>query len=421
MQTWNDRNYFPIRAYIIYKNIVAISFKLIRPLLLTGTNRWSRWFSYIGLGMGVLLLLCSLQMFINIQRLTKQANIRKNGFDYIAATKNVEGESSQSEKNMFTQQDIDELKSKPFIQDVAPVMANQFRVQLSAGDLLPFQTEFFIESLENDFLDTLPPSFSWHEGQDILPIIFSSDFFEMYNVVFAPGQSLPQFSRKNASDVRFLVTCFGNGKQQAFVAKIVAFSDRVNSVLVPTEFLQWANQQFGSQKPMAVARIFIKTKDANNPDLINFLDSKNYSVNKERNILGRNKMLIQNILSGLGIFGLMVVLLALMLFSFYLQLIIARSRENLKLLLTIGYSPSWLSKNVSGRFLPVYISIVLVTLVIAEMLQWSFYHFAMNDKPEVSPLLHWSILAAAIVLIFLAVTVNYRLVRKQLYEINRGE
>jgi hypothetical protein len=398
---------------------VALSFKPIRALLQTGTNAWSRWFSYIGLAVGVLLLLCSVQMYINMQKLTKEGNIRRNGYDYVAVTKNVSGETVQhAEANMFAQKDIDEIKAQPFIEDVAPVLANQFRVQLSAGELLPFQTEFFIESLRNDFLDTLPPSFSWQEGQEILPIIFSSDFFEIYNVVFAPGQNLPQFSRKNAAGIRFLVTCFGNGQQQNFVAQIVAFSDRVNSVLVPESFLKWANTTFGSQKTFQVSRIFIKTKDANNPELIKYLDTKGYAINKEKTILGRNKMLIQNVLSGLGIFGLVVVILALMLFSFYLQLIIARSKDNLSLLLTLGYSPAWLSRNVSNRFLPVYISIVIIALGLTQLTQWAFHHFVMQDKPELSPYIHWSIILAALLLIALSFFTNYRLVKNQLYKLN---
>jgi len=398
---------------------VALSFKPIRHLLQTGTNAWSRWFSYIGLGVGVLLLLCSVQMYINMQKLTREGNIRRNGYDFVAVTKNVSGETGHHpEENMFTGKDIDEIKAQPFIEDVAPVIANQFRVQLSAGEMLPFQTEFFIESLRNDFLDTLPPSFSWQEGQEILPIIFSSDFFEIYNVVFAPGQNLPQFSRKNAANIRFLVTCFGNGQQKNFVAQIVAFSDRVNSVLVPESFLTWANTTFGSQKTFQVSRIFIKTKDANNPELIKYLDTKGYAINKEKTILGRNKMLIQNVLSGLGIFGLVVVILALMLFSFYLQLIIARSKDNLRLLLTLGYSPAWLSRNVSKRFLPVYISIVIISLALTQLTQWGFHHFVMQDKPELSPFIHWSIVMAALLLIILSLFTNYRLVRKQLYQLN---
>jgi hypothetical protein len=195
----------------------------------------------------------------------------------------------------------------------------------------------------------------------------------------------------------------------------VALSDRVSSVLVPETFLNWANKTFGDQKPLGASRLFIKTSDANDPALLRFLDSKNYVINKEQTIVGRNKMLLQSIVSGLGIFGLVVVVLALMLFSFYLQLIIARSKDNLKLLLTLGYSPAWLSKKVSGRFLPVYILIVVIAAALTEVLQWSFYHYIMHERPQLSPHLHWAVGLAAIVLIVLSLFTNYRMVRKQLY------
>ena len=44
----------------------------ITPLLNTGKNKFTRLFSYFGLGIGVLLLLSSIQMFININQLLKE-------------------------------------------------------------------------------------------------------------------------------------------------------------------------------------------------------------------------------------------------------------------------------------------------------------------------------------------------------------
>jgi hypothetical protein len=394
---------------------LALSFRPIRSLLHTGTNPWSKWLSYIGLGIGVLLLLCSIQMYINIQQLLNEGGIRKNGFDYISVTKTITNATmGKPEKNVFTEQNINEIRSQKFVENAAPLLANQFRVKLSAGQMLPFQTDLFLETLENDFIDTVPSSFAWTEGQTNLPIILSSDFFEIYNV-FAPAQDLPQVSKEMATGIAVTVTCEGNGHQQAFIGKIVAFSDRVNSVLVPKTFMDWANKTFGQQKSIEAARIFIKTKDANNPELLKFLDEKNYKVNKDKTILGRNKMVIQSIFSGLGIFGLLVVILALMLFSFYLQLVIARSKDNLALLLVLGYSPGWLSKNVSKRFVPVYILIVLSALLLTELMQWSFHHFAMYDRPELSSFIHWSVITVALFLIELSLFTNYRLVKKQLY------
>lgn len=384
----------------------------------TGTNTGSRWFSYIGLGIGVLLLLCSIQMFINIQQLLGGESTRKDGYDFISISKTITNETmGQLEKNLFNENDIKEITAQPFIQGVSPLVANRFRVKLSAGDIIPFSTDMFLESLDDNFIDTVPPNFTWQEGQNYIPIVFSSDFLEIYNV-FAPGYGLPQLSEATASQVVVYITCYGeNGVHQTFRGSIVALSDRVNSIIVPKNFLTWANKKFGSSTDVKASRLYIKTNDANNPDFLSYLQQKNYKVNKDKTKFGRVKQVLQGIFSGLGIFGLLVVILALLLFSFYLQLMIARSKDNLQLLLQLGYSPNWLSKNVSKQFIPVYIGVVIMALTLTEGMQWAFHHFTMFDRPELSSWLHWSVLSTAVFLIGLSLVTNYRMVKKLLYRL----
>ena len=393
-----------------------LSFKPIKPLFQTATNPISRWFSFIGLGIGVLLLLCSIQMYINIQQLLKEGSVRKDGYDFISITKTVTNETmGQFEKNLFNSAEVGEIKSKAFISDVAPLEANQFQVELSAGGILPFQTNLFLECIENSFLDTIPPTFQWQMGQTTIPVIISSDFLEIFNV-FAPSYNLPQVSAETASGIPVLITCHGDGDQeQTFTGHIVAFSDRINSVLVPKTFLDWANLTFKGKKSEQSSRVYIKTKDANSPELLNFLDKKNYKVNKDKTKFGRMKQIFQGIFSGLAVFGLLVVILALLLFSFYLQLVIARSRDSLKLLLELGYSPGWLSRNVSRRFIPVYVAIVFIALALTQLMQWAFHHFLMYNRPELSTLINWIVILMAILLIILSVFTNYKLVRRLIF------
>lgn len=394
---------------------MSLSFKPIRPLLHTGTNAASRWFSYIGLGIGVLLLLASAQMFINIQQMLGGNVIRKHGFDFISVSKKVTNESmARAEMNLIYPQEIDELKKQSFIDGVAPLVANEFHVQLGIPGIL--KTDLFLETLDNEFIDTVPPNFNWQEGQAEIPLIMGSDFLELYNV-FAPGQGLPQVSRETAMSVTISLTCFGKGRSENFTGRVVAFSDRINSFLAPKSFINWANANMGDVRQPGVSRVFIKTKDANNTDLLNFLDSKNYSVNKEKTRFGREKRIIQGVFSGLGIFGLLVVIMALMLFSFYLQLVIARSRDSLQLLLLLGYSPNWLSKKVSRQFVPVYIMVVITALAITQLLQWLFHHYLLSDRPELNTLLNWIVFAIALGLATLSIFTNFRLVKRLLYKL----
>jgi len=352
-------------------------------------------------------------MFINIQQLLTRNSIRKNGSDYISIAKNITNEN-MGKDNRFSSADLKELKPQPCIEDASPLIPNLFRVQASAGQMINFSSDIFIEALNNNFIDTVPPTFTWVENQPTLPVIFSSEFLEMYNV-FAPSWELPQLSPATATNVAISLHCEGKFGERTFIARIVAFSDRVNSILVPENFLEWANKTLEGQDSTKSSRVFIKTKDANNSDLLKFLDQKNYRVNKDKTMFGRSKQILQGIISGLGVFGLLVILLALMLFSFYLQLVIARSKDNLQLLLTLGYSPAWLSQNMAKQFVPVYIFVVLTGLALTQVMQWSFHHFVMYDRPELSSFVHWAVLAASAVLIILSIITNYRLVKKLLY------
>jgi hypothetical protein len=395
---------------------LALSYKNIAVLLNTGKNKVSKLLSYFGLGIGVLLLLSSMQLFINIHQLLKENNPRKNGFDFISVTKVVTNEN-MGKDNTFSENDLKEMRRVPEIQAIAPLLSNQYRVKAIAGSIIPFTTDLFLESIDNDFIDTLSPAFTWKPGQSEIPIIFSTDFLEIYNV-FAPSQDLPQLSAKTISSVNIILTCYGPKGVKNFTGNIVGLSDRINSVLVPKSFMDWSNKYFSGIANVNPSRIYIKTKDANDPQLLNYLGQHNYRVNKDKTKFGRIKQVLQNIVSALGVFGILVIILALMLFSFYLQLMIARSKENLQLLLTLGYSPHWLSKTVAKTWIPVYATVVIIAVVITAIMHYFFVQISFVEKKDLSNFLHWSVLAVGFLLLFLSVFTNYRLVKKELYDLN---
>ena len=124
-----------------------LTFKNIAPFLNTGQNKASRWLSYIGLGIGVLLLLCSVQMYININQLLKEKNPKKTGFDFISVTKTITDEN-MARDNRFTETDLQQIKLQPFISDAALLKANQFKAVAGAGQVIPFSTDIFIEAIK---------------------------------------------------------------------------------------------------------------------------------------------------------------------------------------------------------------------------------------------------------------------------------
>jgi len=114
---------------------MPLTYKNIEPLIISGKNSFSKWLGYFGLGIGVLLLLVSIQMFINIQQLLQENNPRKNGaYDFISISKTITNDN-MGKDNTFTTSDLAELKNQPTIQGVAPLISNKFRVRATAGDV----------------------------------------------------------------------------------------------------------------------------------------------------------------------------------------------------------------------------------------------------------------------------------------------
>ena len=89
---------------------------------------------------------------------------------------------------------------------------------------------------------------------------------------------------------------------QNFKGNIVALSDRINSLLVPKTFMNWSNLHFSGDTAIHPSRVFIKTKDANNPTLIAYFDQHDFHVNKDKIKFSRVKGILQNIVSSLGHF-----------------------------------------------------------------------------------------------------------------------
>ena len=392
-----------------------ISFKTIAAFLQTG-NKSSKLFSYGGLAVGVMLLFCCVQLYININLLLKEKNPRKNGYDFISVTKTITNEN-MGKDNRFSNAEVADFKKQSFITDAAPLLSNQFRVKISAGDFIPFSTDVFLESIQNNFIDTLPTSFTWQPGQTTVPIIFSADFLEMYNV-FAPAQGLPQLSEGSIGAVNITLECSApDGSIVKFTGNIVAVSDRLNTVLVPESFLNWGNKTLGIGAEEPAARVYIKTIDANGVALQDYLQKNNYHVNKDKTKFGRIKSTLQAIVAGLGGLAILVVLLSVLLFSFYLQLMISRSKDNLQLLLTLGYSPLWLSKTVAKKWIPVYGLIIFVALAATEVFQYLFQRNFIAGQDALSPFVDYKVIILSLLLFGLFIFSTYRLIKTQLYKL----
>lgn len=389
-------------------------FKTILPFLNTERKGSNRLLSYAGLLAGITLLLCTVQMFVNIGKLTGEKNISQDGFEYIPISKTVTNENMRSD-NRFNDADIAYIKQQPFITDAAPLISNQFRATISAGNIIPFSTDIFLEAINDGFIDTLPESFHWKRGQGVVPIIFSANFLEIYNV-FAPGQDLPQLSEQTLKALRIKLECSGPGGTEEYVAHIVALSDRINSVLVPESFLSYANSIIGLQPHPLAARVFIKTDNAESAEFLSFLNKSGLHINKDRMRLGHIKQIVSVAVSAIGIFAVLVILLSIMSLGFYLKLLVAKSRDNLQLLLVLGYSKRWLIKTISKQWIPIYIITTVCGVALLFVFQILF-NTQFSFRKELTPFPSIYVLLLAIIIVLICMAQNRRTIKKLLEDV----
>jgi hypothetical protein len=272
-------------------------------------------------------------------------------------------------KSTFSKTEVDELKSLPSIKRISEFTANQFEAVASMS--LPnssaqFRTELFMESVGNDFLDVKPDDWNWQEGNEMIPMILPTDFINLYNFNFAPGRGLPQLSKATIQLAVFDIDVRGAKGTAHFTGKIVGFSNRISSVLVPKSFMNYANSHYGNnQQATESYRIIVEAKQQELPKIQQYFEEEGYETNEELLKNGKFGSLLQAILGILAVLGMIVMFVSVSSFILYVQLAISRSKYEIETLLRQGYPHKkivqWYSKQLALIF--AIIAIVNLTLV----------------------------------------------------------
>lgn len=391
--------------------------KLVQKLLNAGQGKWNLLFAAIGMSLGVLLLLLSLQAYIDVNRLLYGKSAETGMADFLIINKEITAQMmGGGAENTFSPQEIAELKKQPFIKAAGIITSNRFKVSASAGSQLQFYTDLFFEAVPDSFLDNKPSGWDWKESDRVLPVMLSTDFLNLYNYGFALSQSLPQLSEASVKAVSFTITISNGEKSTSFQANIVGFSDRISSILVPQQFLDWANQAFSTDKgiPVQPSRLILKVTDPSNPAFVKYLADHHYETNQDKLKFSKIRLIVQTVISAIGIFGAVVVLLALIIFSIYLQLLIARAKEEIRLLITLGYSPASLGKFLLKQLMPLYLLILAAGVVFVEMLQWIVFHLLEQKSLAVSPVISLPVIALAMIIFFHFYFITRRAIGRQM-------
>jgi hypothetical protein len=190
----------------------------------------------------------------------------------------------------------------------------------------------------DEFVDVNYANWKWEENNDFVPVIIPKQYLNLYNFGFAQSQNLPQVSEEGAGLIKFNITIQGKGKKQKFETRIIGFSERINTILVPESFVKWGNENFGEEKNPRPGRIIIIAKDPSSPELFKYLEDHKYDLNKSELSNSKALAFLKVIISIVLLIGLIIIALAFSLMVISIQLLLYRNNENISKLGMLGYS-----------------------------------------------------------------------------------
>ena len=332
---------------------------LLNQLLWRSAARWNLFWAGAAAFIGLGLLLLSFQLYQDV------GGIRQGQSNVVLLQKKVGAVGSLlgalgADPTFFSQEEIADLSKQPFVRSVSPVLSNQFRV---TGELpqLDLYTYLFLQAVPSEYLDISPPEFVWQPGQREVPLILSKEFLSLYNLAAAPAMGTPAIPQEMAGSLPFQMTLSGNGLSQTYSCRIVGFSQRLNTLLVPHAFLEYANATFGA-KPKPSKQLVAFVENPSGQPFLDYLQQQNWETG--RATLDRVGGLAAVLMPILGCVGAFVALLALLIYALNFRLLVAQASGDIRLLLQLGYKQSQIVQVLQKRFAWQFAAVVVLTAVI---------------------------------------------------------
>lgn len=387
---------------------------LLKKIIKSGAGRLRYVLAMFGLGIALLLILAAIQLQVNYNQLLHGNNAQDSIANFLVVNKLVNDQTLG--KTQLSDEEIVNLKKQPFIDAVGVVTPSRFKVSANGGTGLPFYTDLFFESVPDEFLDVNSTNWKWDDQSQFIPIVIPNMFLDLYNFGFASSQNLPQLSPDLIKNIPIQISIKTPQGQRNFYAKIVGFSDRISSILVPQAFMDWANKNFATEAPRGASRVVIRTKDPSNPQLVDYLHNHQLSTDTDKTRFSKYRKAVSFVVRISWFTGVAMLIFALLVFSLFIELTIASSKEEIKLLITLGSSPKQLKRFLIKQFFPLNIVIIVVVLTVLSALQFGLYKFLTTQNMIISPFISMITFLSGVVMLFILWIVYASTISRQIKE-----
>ncbi len=269
--------------------------------------------------------------------------------------------------NGFSGAEIDELGRQPFVRKLGSFTRAEYKLdaQLGVGGQDLISTELFLESVPNAFIDVPLTDWTYVPGKSVdVPVILPRSYVNMYNFGFAQSHSLPAISEGVLSMVNLRIRVRGNGREDIFNGRVIGFSNRLNSILVPQSFMEWSNQTYAPDEHSAPTRLLMEVDNPADERVAQYLQRKGYDMEDDRLNAEKTTFFLRLLVTIVMAVGLVIAVLSFYILMLSIYLLVQKNASKLESLLLLGYSPGQVARPYQLLTLVLNVAVLVLAIVV---------------------------------------------------------
>ncbi len=288
--------------------------------------------------LGLVIILGGLQFFTDVRSIWEDDDsfIRS---DYMVINKRVTSENTFGRSSGFSADEMEDLGKQPWVKRIAPFSSAGYRVSASLMQQgRGMSTHMFFESIPGDFVDVPASQWGWREGDDEIPVIISKDYLTLYNFGFAASAGLPQMSEGLVSGIPLTLTLTSDDgmRDMRFHGRVAGYSSRLNTILVPQEFMDWSNACLGTGEEKSPSRLIIEVSSPGDVAIKDYLAAHDYEAAGDKSATSAS-FLLRVVVGIVLAIGAVITLLSFFILLLSISLLMEKNRDKLHSLLMLGY------------------------------------------------------------------------------------
>ena len=367
---------------------------------------------------GMVIVMLSIQFYRDVLPVfTAEDSFMKS--DFVILSKRVStGNTISGSSNAFTGAEVDELANQPFVVRMGKFTRAEYKLDAAMGinGQSILNSELFFESVPDDFVDAPMASWKYEPGSREVPVIIPRTYINMYNFGFAQTHSLPKISEGVMGMIDLRIFIHGNGKRDEFKGRVIGFTSRLSSILVPQSFMEWSNDTYAPGEHSDATRLLVEVDNPADEQVTHYLDKKGYELEDDKLNNEKTAYFLRVIVSIVMIVGLVISVLSFYILMLSIYLLVQKNTSKLENLLLIGYSPSQVASPYQMLTIGLNLLVLVLSLVIIWVLRNYYIKLIASIYPQVNdgnilPALCVGLLLFALVTLFNLFAIRNKIVR----------